>query len=57
MQANYLQSELQQHGIYSVIFEKKANIYIAELTQPEFNIYTHYKQAEEAIDIIYNLIE
>lgn len=57
IQANYLQSELEQHGIYAVVFEKKANIYIADLRPPEFEIYTHFKQAEEALDIIYNITE
>lgn len=57
IQANYLSTELQQHGIYAVVFEKKANIYIADIQPPEFHIFTHYKQAEEALEIIYNLIE
>lgn len=55
--ANYLQSELQQHSIYTVVFEKKANMYIADLRPPEFEIYTHFRQAEEALEIIYNITE
>ena len=35
--------------------KKKANIYIADIQPPEYQIFTHYKQAEEAIDIIDNL--
>ncbi len=55
IEAYYLLSELQQQEIYAVVFEKKANIYIADIQPPEYQIFTHYKQAEEAIDIIDNL--
>ncbi len=54
IEAYYLLSELQQQEIYAVVFEKKANIYIADIQPPEYQIFTHYKQAEEAIDIIDN---
>lgn len=57
IQAYYLLSELQQQEIYAVVFEKKANIYIADIQPPEYQIFTHYKQAEEAIEIIDNLTE
>lgn len=57
IQANYLMSELQEHNIYVVIFEKRAHPYAGDALPVQFELYVHDKQAEEALEIIYNLPE
>jgi len=57
MRADYLRQSLQQQDIYVVVFEKRFNIYTGEMRVQEYELYAHFKQAEEALDIIYTLIE
>ncbi len=57
MEANYLMSELQQHAIYAVLFEKPPMPFGGDVMPVKFELYVHDKQAEEALELIYNLPE
>ena len=49
--------ELQQHAIYAVLFEKPPMPFGGDVMPVKFELYVHDKQAEEALELIYNLPE
>lgn len=57
LQALYIKDILEKELILVVLFNKTENPYAQGILQGEFELFVHYKQAEAAIEFIYNLPE
>lgn len=57
MKATYIKQMLEEANILVVLFDNKIQAYGEGLLEGDVNLYVHVKQAEEAIEFIYNLPE
>lgn len=55
--AMYIKDMLEKEMILVVLFNKTESPYAQGVLPGEFELYVHYKQAEAAIEFIYNLPE
>jgi hypothetical protein len=57
MKALYIKEMLEEANIFVVMFDKMVQPYGEGMLPGDIALYVHFKQAEEAIDFIYNLPE
>ena len=55
--AMYIKGILEKELILVVLFNKTENPYAQGILSGEYELYVHYKQAEAALEFIYNLPE
>ncbi|MBK7566474.1 MAG: DUF2007 domain-containing protein [Chitinophagales bacterium] len=53
----YIKEMLEEELILVVLFNKTEGPYAQGILQGEIELYVHYKQAEAALEFIYNLPE
>ncbi|MBK7443247.1 MAG: DUF2007 domain-containing protein [Saprospiraceae bacterium] len=57
LKALYIKEMLEEQKIFVVLFDKLIHPYGEGILSGEISLYVHFKQAEEALDFIYNLPE